>query len=178
MRLFIAINFDEHVKDDITNILENIKKYTKQGKLISKDHMHLTLEFLGEISEERVKDIISAMQLLDAATFTLFLSELGYFKRNDGNIYWFGITENKDLMDMQAGLHNFLMERGFKLEERDYKPHLTIGRKIKLVNTFNSNELKESISKIQFNVNSIDLMKSENINGKLVYTAIFSKALK
>ncbi|MDR7855958.1 RNA 2',3'-cyclic phosphodiesterase [Tissierella sp.] len=177
MRLFIAIDFDEYVKNNINNIMESIKKYAKQGRFVSTDHMHLTLEFLGEISEERVQDIISAMKLLNAAPFTLSLSDLGYFKRNDGNIYWFGITENKDLMDIQEELHNLLQERRFKLEERDYKPHLTIGRKVKLINTFNSDELKESISKIQFEVNSIDLMESENINGKLVHTTLFSKTL-
>ena len=177
MRLFIAIDFDEYVKNNINNIMESIKKYAKQGRFVGIDHMHLTLEFLGEISEDRVKDIISAMKLLNAAPFTLSLSELGYFKRNDGNIYWFGITENKDLMDLQEELHNLLQERGFKLEERDYKPHLTIGRKVKLINTFNSDELKESISKIQFEVNLIELMESENINGKLVHTRLFSKTL-
>ncbi|WP_031516541.1 RNA 2',3'-cyclic phosphodiesterase [Desulfofalx alkaliphila] len=177
MRLFIAVNFNEQVKRDIKNIVERVKRYAKQGRFVNEEHMHLTLEFLGEITEERVKDILSAMKLVNAAPFTLALSDLGYFKRREGNIYWFGITENKDLMVMQREVHKLLKERGFNLEEREYRPHITIGRKVKLTNTFNSDELKESIGKIQIRVNSIDLVKSERINGKLIYTTIFSKAL-
>ena len=47
-----------------------------------------------------------------------------------------------------------------------------------MVNAFNLDELKESIREIQIPVNSIELMKSERIDGKLVYTEIFSKALR
>ncbi|MDR7871035.1 MAG: RNA 2',3'-cyclic phosphodiesterase [Tissierellaceae bacterium] len=177
MRLFIAINFDECVKNDIKNIVNNIEKYAEQGRFVSKEHMHLTLEFLGEVSEERVNDIISGMKILNAVPFSLSLTDLGYFKRKDGNIYWFGVAKNKELINMQKELHNLLLEKEFELEQRDYTPHLTIGRKVKLINTINLKDLTETINKIQIDVKSIDLMKSENINGKLVYTIIFSKNL-
>ncbi|NLM20294.1 MAG: RNA 2',3'-cyclic phosphodiesterase [Peptococcaceae bacterium] len=177
MRLFIAINFDGQIKSSIDNIIKNIEKYANQGRFVKKEHLHLTLEFLGEISEERVEDITSAMEVLNSAPFTLFLSSIGFFKGRDGHIYWFGITENNDLMNMQEKLHNLLLERGFKLENRKYKPHITIGRKVRLVNTFDLGELEESIKEIQIPVNSIELMKSERIDGKLVYTELFSKSL-
>jgi len=178
MRLFIAINFDGQVKSNIDNIIKIIEKYANQGRFVKKEHLHLTLEFLGEIAEERVEDITSAMEVLNSAPFTISLSSIGFFKGRDGHIYWLGITENKDLMDMQEELHDLLLERAFKLENRKYKPHVTIGRKVKMVNAFNLDELKESIREIQIPVNSIELMKSERIDGKLVYTEIFSKALR
>lgn len=180
LRLFIAINFNEDTKNKILNIMDTIIEYSNQGKFVSKEHMHLTLEFLGEISEDRVKDIISAMENLNANPFTISLSHLGYFKGRGGNIYWFGINENKDLMSLQGKIHGLLLEKGFKLEDRDYKPHLTIGRKIKLIDIISEHEhsLNESISKIKLDVNSIELMESKNIKGKLIYTRIHSKILK
>ena len=178
MRLFIAINFDEDTKNHIKNIREKVKKDARQGRFTSRSHMHLTLEFLGEVSNERKKDIISEMEHVATGPFTLSLSHLGYFKRRDGNIYWLGIKENKHLMDMQKELHKLLLERSFKLEKREYRPHITIGRRVKLSNTFNSDQLKESIGKIHIDVHSIDLMKSQRIDGKLIYRTIFSKPLK
>ncbi|MGI6140420.1 MAG: RNA 2',3'-cyclic phosphodiesterase [Caldicoprobacterales bacterium] len=178
MRLFIAINFNDDIKNNIMEIIERIKQYAVQGRFVNKEHMHLTLEFLGEISEERVEDIISAMKQISASPFVISLSELGHFKRKDGNIYWLGITGNKDLIDIQGMVHNLLMEKKFKLEEREYRPHITIGRRVKLMNTFDPGELKKSIGEIQIRINSIDLIKSERINGKLIHTTIYSSTIK
>lgn len=177
MRLFIAINFDEQIKSNIDNIIKKIRNYATQGRFVNKEHMHLTLEFLGEIPRERVKDITSAMEALDFAPFILSLSSIGFFKGRDGHIYWLGIKKNNDLIDMQKELHNLLLERGFKLENRKYKAHITIGRQVKLLNTFNPEELEDEVREIQIPVNRIELMKSERINGKLVHTRIFSKNL-
>lgn len=177
MRLFIAINFEKNVRDEIINIIEGIKKYAKQGRFVCDEHIHLTLEFLGEVPEGRVKDIESIMEQINATPFTLSLSDLGYFKRKDGNIYWLGIHDNKDLITLQLKLHNLLQEKGFKLEKRKYRPHITIGRRVRLIDSFNLDELRESINKSQIGVNSIDLMESKNVNGKLVYTRIFCKLL-
>ncbi|NMA67956.1 MAG: hypothetical protein GX958_00840 [Desulfitobacterium sp.] len=80
-------------------------------------------------------------------------------------------------MAIQKELHQLLLERDFELEDRKYRPHITLGRKVRLRETFNPQELKESIAEIQIPVNSIELMKSEHISGKLVYTEIFSKDL-
>ncbi len=177
MRLFIAINFDEQIKSRLGNIIKKIRNYATQGRFVNKEHMHLTLEFLGEIPRERVKDITSAMEAIDYAPFILSLSKIGFFKGRDGHIYWLGINKNKDLIDMQKELHNLLLERGFKLENRKYKAHITIGRQVKLLNTFNPEELEDEVRKIKIPVNTVELMKSERINGKLVHTEIFSKIL-
>ena len=178
MRLFIAINFDKDVKRDIQTIIDKVKGYAQKGNFVSKEHMHLTLEFLGEIPEERVVDIKEAMKELNMSPFSFSLSQLGLFNRREGDIYWLGITENKELSDVQKTLHNLLKEKEFKLEEREYTPHLTIGRKVKMENVFNPEDFKQAINQILISVGSIDLMKSENINGKLTYTKIYSKDLK
>lgn len=177
MRLFIAVNFSQQTKTNIHGIIERIEKYAIQGRFVKKEHMHLTLEFLGEVSQERVESVISAMEFINSPPFILTLSGLGYFKRMGGKICWLGIRENKDLMDVQTELHNLLLRKGHLLEKREYRPHITIGREVKLSDSFNSEELRDTISKIEIQVNSIDLMKSEKINGKLIHECIYSKPL-
>lgn len=178
MRLFIAINFDKEVKAQVMNIIDGIKGYSKKGRFVNKDHMHLTLEFLGEIPQDRLDDIKVAMNSIRSEPFSIALSKVGYFKRNDGDIYWLGIEENKNLMDLQKELHQNLKEKGFVLETRDFTPHLTIARKVKMEDIFNPDDFKEDISQIRISVSSLALMKSENINGKLTHTGLFSKDLK
>lgn len=178
MRLFIAINFNKLVKGRIQEIINVLEKYFSQGRFVSQEHLHLTLEFLGEISEERLVTIKGLMDNLTSNPFVLKPSKLGYFKRPQGNIYWLGIEYNKELMKTQEIIHKSLLKEGFKLENRLYKPHITLGRKVKLKNSFNYSILDEKIKDIRIDVNKIDLMRSESINGKLIYSIIHSRIIE
>ncbi len=100
------------------------------------------------------------MDELVSKPFKIKLSELGYFKRKDGNIYWLGIEHNEILLKTQSKLHELLLKQGFQLENRIYKPHITIGRKVKMEDKFNSKDLSHRIEQINISVNKIDLIKS------------------
>lgn len=137
--------------------------------------MHLTVEFLGEIQDNRLYTIKEIMDELNFEPFAFGLTKVGYFKRHEGNIYWLGIEHNDTLIDMQKKLHQALLSKGFELEDREYRPHITIGRKVELKDGFNTNELNDSVRKIEVEINKVDLMKSESVNGKLIYSVLYSK---
>ena len=172
MRLFISINFEENVKNAIQDVINEMKEYSIQGKFVNDEHMHLTLEFLGEVPPEKVRKIKGAIDEVHFEPFTMNLSKIGYFKRREGNIYWLGIENNEMLLKIQSKLHELLIKQGFELEDRSYKPHITIGRKVKLQDNVDLQKLSNSISNMSINVDKIDLMKSEYINGKLVHRII------
>ena len=100
------------------------------------------------------------------------LTKVGCFKRREGNIYWLGIEHNEMLIKIQSKLHELLIKQGFELEDRPYKAHVTVGRKVRLQDDADIQRLSNSINNISINVDKIDLMKSEHINGKLVYSII------
>ena len=174
MRLFIAINFKENEKKQIQNVIREIEKNSIQGRFVKNEHMHLTLEFLGEVTEEKVPVIKNAIKQITFEPFTMNLSSLGYFKRRQGDIYWLGIEHNDTLFEIQARLHDSLIREGFELENRPYKPHITIGRKVKMKENFSTDALSNRISGININVDKVDLMKSEFINGKLAHSIIYT----
>lgn len=177
MRLFIALNFSDEVKTQITEIISKVKSNSIQGRFVNEEHLHLTLKFLGEIQNHRVTMIKEALNELEFEAFTISLTELGYFKRREGNIYWLGIKENKSLLDVHNKLHQSLTDKGFELENREYKPHITLGRKVRLQEGFDSKEIDDMAKKIKIDVSSVDLMKSEFLNGKLKYTLLHSEQL-
>ena len=177
MRLFISLNFKDEVKDQINEIINRVKSNSIQGKFVNEEHIHLTLEFLGEIEKNRLSLIKEIMDELEFRAFTLSLSKVGYFKRSEGNIYWLGVENNDTLFSMQKQLHQSLMDKGFELEDREYKPHITLGRKVRLKESFNSNEVSDILKKIKIDIDKVDLMKSEFINGKLIHSLIYSKPL-
>ncbi|MGN9165046.1 RNA 2',3'-cyclic phosphodiesterase [Tissierellaceae bacterium HCP3S3_D8] len=178
MRLFIAINFEEEVKDKIEDVIDEVRIYSTQGRFTSREHMHLTLEFLGEIPINRVETIKSVMDRLKYKEFKMDIQDIGLFKRAGGDIYWIGIENNDSLLEVQYILHEGLIRESFKLESRPYKPHITIGRKVMMKEGFSLKELSQSIIGTGINVGKIDLMKSEHRNGKLVYSIIHTKRLE
>lgn len=177
MRLFIALNFNNEVKAQIKDIINSFKSNSIQGRFVNEEHMHITVEFLGEIEKSRVDLIKDILAELEFKAFTLRLTNVGYFKRQDGNVYWLGIERNDTLSNVHKKLHQRLIESKFELEDREYKPHLTLGRNVKLIDSFNLNELSDAVGTIEIDINKVDLMKSEFINGKLKHSIVYSRQL-
>ena len=171
MRLFIAINFPDEVKSVITKIRDDIKASAFCGNFTVDANLHLTLVFLGECDRQQAGSVKAVMDEIKFPEFALMLEKVGYFKRDGGNTWWIGLKDNKPLSDLQADLSGRLQRRGFMLENRRYVPHVTIGREVKAPTDF----IKPDVRQVSFNVTSIELMLSERINGKLVYTPVYSK---
>ena len=171
MRLFIAINFPDVVKATVAKIRDTIKESALRGNFSLIENLHLTLVFLGECDVRQTKAVQSVLNDTQFSTFTLEFEKIGYFKRDSGNIWWIGLKENKSLSCLQADLTERLQQKGFVLEDRKYTPHVTIAREVRMSAEF----VKPEVGKVCFGVTSIELMKSENIKGKLVYTQIHSK---
>ena len=177
MRLFIAINFNENTKKAIQRIIDEVKKHSIQGRFVKDQHLHLTLEFLGDIPLTEVGKIKKVMDQVIAEKFTMKLNEIGFFKGRDGQIYWVGIEKNRFLLSLQRQIHEALKSQSFVLENRTYKPHVTIGRRVKIRETYVPQKILDDIKHIRVDVDKIDLMKSEHVNGELVYSIQHTRRL-
>jgi len=177
IRLFIALNFKDEVKAQIKEIIDKVKSNSIQGRFVKEEHMHLTLEFLGEIQNSRLDLIKEIMDGLDFGAFAFTLSQIGYFRRREGNIYWLGIKDIDALFNLQKKLHQSLIDKGFELEDREYKPHITIGREVKLKDGYNTSQLDDIAGKIEIEIHKVDLRKSEFANGRLIHSVIYTRPL-
>lgn len=128
MRLFIAINFDRKTKENLLAVQGRLKTYGR-GNFTREENLHLTLAFLGELPEDRIPDIKAAMDSVTVPEMRLIFSDVGCF-RNDSELWWIGIKENKALTALQKELTAALKARGFKLESRRFVPHITLARQM------------------------------------------------
>ncbi|MBH1940401.1 RNA 2',3'-cyclic phosphodiesterase [Mobilitalea sibirica] len=181
MRLFTAINFHQDRKDNLYQVVELLKKMTTGGSFTAKDNLHLTLNFIGET--KRIELIQEAMQeaveSTKAESFYLSIGGIGRFKRREGDIYWIGVEKENTLWKLQKELTIRLKEAGFyDIDAREYKPHLTLARRVKVGDFYDKSLIEKAISSMRIKVDKISLMKSERIQGKLVYTEIFQVGLK
>jgi 2'-5' RNA ligase len=181
MRLFTAILFDQEIKASLYDTVEELKLISRGGTFTERENLHLTVNFIGETKRlEEVKEAMhTAVEASKAEIFPLGIQGFGSFKRREGDIYWIGVERNDVLWRLQKELVKKLKAAGFyEIDDRDYKPHLTLGRRIKTPQTFDFKTFEAGITPLQMKVERISLMKSERIEGRLTYTEIYQVGLK
>ncbi|MBQ3195264.1 MAG: RNA 2',3'-cyclic phosphodiesterase [Clostridia bacterium] len=162
MRLFIAIELDDRVKNAISSTAGSLA-FFGEGSFCPKDSYHITLAFLGET--ENIDNIKKAMNLIEALPFYLSTKEL----ENFGNTYFVSVSDNKALNDMQTQLTKVLKENNVWFDEKPFKPHITIVRRFK-----KQDEPFVFVPQATFEVKEISLMATV---GAGVYKSLYKKAL-
>ena len=102
----------------------------------SLNNIHITLAFLGDTEENMIKMISSKLKgsCEGSGKFELTIRGTGVFKNlSDPRIIWAGIEPSEKLIQLYSTIIDGLNEAGIKMEQRPFKPHLTLGR-IKYLN--------------------------------------------
>ncbi|RLG17533.1 RNA 2',3'-cyclic phosphodiesterase [Nanoarchaeota archaeon] len=172
VRCFLAVDLVENLRKDILRIQEALKG-TADIKFVEEENLHLTLWFFGEISKEQVKLITTKVKegVRNFKPFELELKRLGVFPNPSYvRVIWIG-AENESLRKLYQRIKERLKEIGFR-EEREFHPHLTIGRVRRVLNRekllSKLKELEEvEIGKME--VREIKLKKSTLTNRGPIY---------
>ena len=161
MRLFVAINFNSETRSRLLTLRDELRGKSQRGNFTESENLHLTLAFIGEISPNKVDKIKAIIDTINFEPFTATIDRLGTYSR--GTLWWAGMREDKPLMDLQREVEHKLALCGFEMDGRKYSPHITLGREVVTdVKPWKIEPFGETIG-------TIDLMKSERINGKLTY---------
>ena len=163
MRLFAAILFPGDVRRTLIGTMHDLKARRVGGNYVSADNLHMTLCFIGEIqNSEPVKE---AMKSVPLKPFHLTLTDPGNF----GNTLYVGVKGGQKLKEYAKALRGALDAAGISYDRKSFEPHITLVR--------SASDVKLQgivIPKTEMMVRKISLMKSEQKNGKTVYTEIFS----
>ena len=171
MRLFIAISFSKEVRQAIYDQELMLRKYMYNGHITSLNNIHLTLVFIGETM--RPKDISDCIDKIDMKSFNVFIKGVRYFIRAGKRLYYLDINDNPNIYDLYDFLYCELISKGFDIEERDYKPHITLAREVLVDSEVELDDLNMSAK-----IEKISLMESKRIDGKLEYVELYSKKLE
>jgi RNA 2',3'-cyclic 3'-phosphodiesterase len=133
IRTFIAVDLAAGVKDRLTALQETLARSATGVKWTRPENLHLTLLFLGEVEQLEVVSICRVVQerARKHAPFTLETAGLGAFPNSRRpKILWAGITDGvTELRALHANLEEGLLNLGcYRREDREYTPHLTLGR--------------------------------------------------
>ncbi|MGI0026296.1 MAG: RNA 2',3'-cyclic phosphodiesterase [Nitrosopumilaceae archaeon] len=128
MRTFVAVEIQNNeVLDHITKLQSelNIK-----AKPVSKENMHFTLLFLGEITDEIAPKIMDALKSITFSPIKIIFSGVGAFPNpRFPRVIWIGVddTAAQNLVKLAKQVEEKLAPLGFK-SDKPFKPHLTIFR--------------------------------------------------
>ena len=182
MRLFVAIRFDDETIDALEAARDSLFAHAKAGTPCSRDNLHLTLAFIGEVDEAALFAIEDALdEVTNPLDMDLILSTVGRFAgrpskngKPSGDTWWVGIDDNPALAKLQRAIENRLRSIGLEFPDHAFKAHITIGRRVVLEKGVEAGELALLEEPIRAHVNAFSLMQTEFIDGKPHYEEICS----
>ena len=131
-RTFIAIDAVDEVHVRALQAIDRLRSAEDNVKWVAPDNLHWTLQFLGNISDQQMAEVCRVVGKIAArqAPFHLTAKGVGAFpKLERPRTLWLGAEEGTEaLCQLQADVEEELAEIGFRVENRRYVPHLTLGR--------------------------------------------------
>ena len=125
MRLFVAINIPDNIRNEIKNIQKSLD--FPELKIVEPKNLHITIKFLGEVGESLKDKIIEVLRGIKFQKFEIGLSNIGVFPNEKYiKVIWIG-CQSSELVEFTKRVDMSLSKLGFELE-KDYVPHLTLAR--------------------------------------------------
>ena len=166
MRLFLAVPLSPSGREALCTAQADLRRQGR-GSFPPPKNLHLTLAFLGETS-----DLDGARAALAAVSCRPFSLAVGGPLGRFGDLWWAGVRADAALEDLALALQSRLRDRGFCLEDRPFQPHIT------LVRRWRGETPQVTVPRAKMVVRQISLLRSDQTDGKRIYTELDHRALR
>lgn len=183
MRTFIAIELPEKIRKKIFQEFQKLKNLDLiRGKFVEEQNLHLTMKFLDEQSDKKIKEIEKKLQEIKFENFECEVGYVGVFplkEKGNARIVWVKLISDK-FKELNKLIEDKLIEIGIPKEENEFKSHVTAVRVYVVKNKkILPKKLKEmKIETDKFKIENFSLMKSELTSSGAVYGKIKDFKLK
>ncbi len=125
MRLFVALDLPFALREALSSLCGGLPG----ARWTPPENYHLTLRFLGEVTNLVAEDIDGALSSLRAKRFSLALSGTGTFDRAGRSVsLWAGVVRDPALDHLQAKIDTAMKRIGLPGERRRFQPHIGLAR--------------------------------------------------
>jgi 2'-5' RNA ligase len=193
-RIFIAINLPEKVKNKLVDEQQEFDRSfsyfcgVSPIKWTKKDNLHITLFFVGFLEINDLPEVFNIVERVanSSESFDLRLKELIYAPKGKmpPKMVWSISDKPDELLSLQKKLETALLENpniSFEDENKNFSPHITMGRVIQWqfakIEPEEVPEINKNID-FGFGVKTIEVMESELKRGGAEYTILKSFNLK
>ena len=133
LRLFIAVRPPEDALAAVASAREALRERTglEAVRWVRDENLHVTLAFLGDTDSTRIDELVDAMERAAAAAgpIGLELAAPGAFPNlRRPRTLWVGVTDRDGALGrLERDLRAALVDLGYELDEKPFRPHITIG---------------------------------------------------
>jgi len=125
LRLFVAVELPERIRERLAVLCGGVPG----ARWLSPETMHLTIRFIGEVSEGTFSDIDAALSDVRAPGFSLSLDGIGSFGNGARpRVIWAGVERSPALEHLHGKIESALVRAGLPPEGRKFTPHVTLAR--------------------------------------------------
>jgi len=133
LRTFIGIDPGKAVRDRLVALQEVLSRTGAPVKWVEPENLHVTLLFLGEVTDRDVADVcrVAADACAGQSPFTMSVEKVSCFgSPRRPRTVWAGVGEGtQEVVALHDALEGALSDLGcYRREERPFTPHLTLGR--------------------------------------------------
>lgn len=130
MRAFVAIELPEGLRERLAREQAGFRAAAADARWTDSEGIHLTLKFLGEISDEQVAQVKSSLEAAGRfEPFRVQAKGFGFFPdARRPRVFWVGLEASAELARLAARVETALTPLGFAPENRAFHPHLTLAR--------------------------------------------------
>jgi RNA 2',3'-cyclic 3'-phosphodiesterase len=136
IRSFVAAKLDLLTVRSLSNMQLELKERCRRANIeaswVPPPNMHVTVRFLGEIGEPMAYAIKDMLQPIASRFHSTEVSCRGvgaFPDLNNPTVIWAGLGEGaEDLGGLYKLVSDRLLSAGFAIEDRPFRPHITIGR--------------------------------------------------
>jgi 2'-5' RNA ligase len=130
MRAFIAIDLPGPLRAALADAQHSFRDAGHDVRWTRPEGIHLTLKFLGEISDAQTKQVVEALaQIGPFEPFSVEVKGFGFFPQAQRpRVFWAGVEAPPALAELAARVESTMEKIGFAREDRAFSPHLTLAR--------------------------------------------------
>jgi len=129
------------------------------------ENLHITLVFLGWVENDQLDMLRDVMSGISPPDCDLLLDRCGWFRRP--RVGWIGSDGvSSEAIQFQQSLDSAIRGLGFELDDRPWKPHVTVYRKMR------NSPVMLDFEPIRWKLDSYDLMVSEQRPGGVQYRSL------
>jgi 2'-5' RNA ligase len=188
VRAFIAIDLSTEIRIRLDHVIAHMKSSMQDTPLrwTPAGNIHLTMKFLGDVSVSNLEILKKILQAESARhhQFEISVGQVGAFPSiHRPRVVWAGVEAPAELAAVQSGIENELARLGYAREEREFSPHLTLGRVSRNATPLEIRGIGDRLGKVKVGylgataVKEIHLYKSDLRPEGSQYTRLFSAPL-
>jgi RNA 2',3'-cyclic 3'-phosphodiesterase len=129
MRLFTAIDIPDDIRTRLGDLISDLRPLAKLG-WAKPEKLHITTKFIGEWPEEKLAALQVALEPVKSPTFRISIRGVGWMPpTRNARVLFAHVEAGAELSALAQATEDALAEIGVLVEDRAYRPHLTLARR-------------------------------------------------